>query len=338
MPPRLNIHIGLAKTGTTTIQAAMHGNRDRLAEHGVTYGFERMNHSVRLLVAFQSDPMGYPVVVNAGIDAADLPRLGESARQRLASEIARCKTPHYLISGEAASSFSLEDVKRIRALTDDLGVGDIRILCYVRDPISFARSIVQQRLKSGARLGELKYRRPGPAFRQRIEPWIETFGRDSLKIVAFETACRHRGGLPGSMLEAILGTEVTLPEIPEQKRQNASLCLEAALLLDALNARHPYLVDGGIGPNRSRGDANVLLRGIRGTPFHLGPDFDREVAADAADDVAWLREVSGQADLFGGYEAMTHRTYPEPAWSTETLEDVAATLFSQRAELTQPKG
>ncbi len=68
---RFVIHIGMHKTGTTSIQAALHGARDALAERGVLYPDLGPNHSHPLVSIFCGAPLDYYVNFYSGIDTPE---------------------------------------------------------------------------------------------------------------------------------------------------------------------------------------------------------------------------------------------------------------------------
>jgi hypothetical protein len=77
MPKELVLHLGLHKTGSTSIQRSCHLNRALLQEHGITYpvihsgesGF-RSNHSIPMYSLFTSQPHRYTKHIVTGRDAA----------------------------------------------------------------------------------------------------------------------------------------------------------------------------------------------------------------------------------------------------------------------------
>ena len=78
------LHIGMAKTATTSIQTGLKGFTDgetRYARLGSS------NHSIPLITAFRKDPSRHLYYVKRGIDQATVKKIGIEIRENLLREL-----------------------------------------------------------------------------------------------------------------------------------------------------------------------------------------------------------------------------------------------------------
>ncbi len=74
---------------------------------------------------------------------------------------------------------------------------------YVRDPYEFATSAFLQRLKSGSTLDNPRRRLPLPEYRNKLQPYIDAFGRENVDIRIFDRRRFIGGDLISDFLAAI---------------------------------------------------------------------------------------------------------------------------------------
>jgi hypothetical protein len=326
------LHIGLPKTGSTTIQNTLHFNRSVLKAQ-TTYRYARWkpNHSDYMSLLFYHDAVSDPNLIALGL-TTEAKREKARARQlhRFRLQLKDCPEDHTLIlSAEKAADFQPEDIERFRSALADNGARLTRVICYVRNPLSYTTSMVQQRLKVSGTLDMLEYAPPVPPFRRWIEPWLETCGRQMVDIRLFEEALIAPGGLVGDFLTA-LGLPRDVVKKQSAETRNESLSLEAALIVDAVNKERPLIKGGKLSPGRHRQDVNNLLQGIPGTRFQMGQRFADRVREKSHEDVLWLEGVMGRSPLFSDTAVDQD---PEPEWSEETRRELGLLIFSLYAEL-----
>ncbi len=100
------LHIGPAKTGTTTLQGALHTCRSEMAAYGVAYaGKRRHSRSAIAGIAYANPPKSYP---------ADVAKRW----QRLASEVRHSEADRVVLSSETLARIQPD---RARKLVSDVG-------------------------------------------------------------------------------------------------------------------------------------------------------------------------------------------------------------------------
>lgn len=297
------LHIGLGKTGSSSLQAYFMQQATALErDYGIRYpdfslvepGFDG-NHSRYLQLLFASpDDLG-PVFALRGLDSdAARQRYRERAREAWDSALDTASAPRLLLSAESLGHNRREFLE---ALRDQLQLLSDRVtlIACVRHPYSALSSEIQQRVSAGAVLEDLFERPPYYALRPLFQRFSELFGRDSIRLYDFEWARHHIGGLEQAFLE-VLG--IALPGNPIRGVQNASMSMKATLLLSSLNRQQPLIVGGRRNPLRSD-DVQGRMASIPGDKFAAPVEVYTRLEEEIAPHLRWLRHHFGFEPAMG---------------------------------------
>jgi hypothetical protein len=171
--------------------------------------------------------------------------------------LARPGWTNLVISAEKFCTLDTDGFVRLRRLLEPRA-DSINAILYVRDPVKWAASGVQQDLRGGGRLAEL-LRTVGPPPMEPVTAALNAaFGADSVDVRLFDRAIRQPTGLIGDFCEAI--GDASLRSVLDEVRVNQSAGLEEALILDRINKVRPIIVDGNV----SRLRAPHVHKQIRG--------------------------------------------------------------------------
>ncbi len=320
MKANIYIHIGLHKTGTTSIQATFFKNRQKLLAHGINYLPLGENHSVILYPLFISAPHRYRPNRLAGIDTIEKAAKKNAATERTlrrALQSNRCGS--IVISGEDLSQLPRQGLRRLKDMLA-LHAARFRVIVYIRDPYSAVTSMFQQRLRRGQTAEEIIAVPPRPHY-PRIGAAIEVFGRENVDIRKFDPARLVDGDLIADFLAAIDAAPALAREL-DVVRANVSLSHEATCLLHEINK---HFREGKRGmPHRGRSaDLPTWLAAIPGQPFRCPPELFVAAQPLIDEDLRWLRERLGEP-------VFAERSLPTevaaPSWSKETLSAIALLL------------
>ena len=187
---RIILHIGLHKTGTTTIQNVLHANRDFLLRHeGVLYPSLDPNLSNALLHILEDDSRNRPRKLRskkkAGFTNEELAARREEFLNSLDAEISSSEWNTLLLSAEGLSHWSAPELAKLREWGEKYSSRWTILVC-VRHPLDWSRSVVQQRLKAGNTLQQLYEKPPTPKYRAKISRAISVFGRENVRVFDFE--------------------------------------------------------------------------------------------------------------------------------------------------------
>jgi len=325
MKATVYIHVGLHKTGTTSIQATLFKNRVRLRALDINYLATNQNHSETLFPLFCDHPHLYHMNRAIGIDTEEkAARHNAATDQALGQELENNTCSRFVISGEDLIRLTPKGIERFRQRFQPFAAA-FRIVVYVRDPYAFVNSAFQQRLRGGATYEELIADPPKPGYR-RIRKFIQAFGRESVDIRVFEPARFVNGDLIADFLTAI-GAKAEIANGLEIVRANEALSLEAALILNEVNKRYPKAADGTPNPGRAA-DLMQWLAGIEGQRFRCPGAVMAAIEPLLAEDLQWLHGVLGERV----FTAERQWEEPSPNWSGDTLASLG-TLFNDMAKV-----
>jgi hypothetical protein len=196
------LHLGLHKTGTTSLQLTCKENRTELSAQGYLYPlFSKPqsketaieNHSIPLFSAFCSSPETYSENIYSPTDNIENQNIlfKDTITEALLS------SSDIIFSAEEAG---LLTAKELRNLANFLGKHGHKILplAVIRDPLAYHESTVQQRISDGRAVNLAK-----PVSQRRAILNLLTVFGTNIRWLSFEEACLHTGGPATFILEYI---------------------------------------------------------------------------------------------------------------------------------------
>lgn len=294
--PVLYLHIGMHKTGTTAIQTAMYASGKQLARRRICYPKFEPNHSLAIRSLFSAQPDKIILHMRRG---RILSEQVTEFNAHIAGQLRRIGSGEswkkVLISGESMSTLGARGVGQMKQFFDEL-VNDYRVIFYIRPPASYINSDAQERVKGGSTLKSLTTNPPLPRYRNRLEPFLELFGRDSLDLRLYQ-----REALGNGLLQDFCGAldEPGLVEEISIGTRNRSWSADAVRIMDAYNQRYPLVLNGGDGTqflNPDRPPDGVLknvMQYIPGQKFSLVKKELDLLLERCSDDVEWMESVYG---------------------------------------------
>jgi hypothetical protein len=235
----LVLHIGSGKTGTSSIQAFLHRNRDRLTDLGHLYPRTpgRTRH-VRLGLFIQPDDR-LPSFITWHRQGASSPEaFRRSFRRRLLREINESGLSHVVFSDEALYGSPREALQRLRELVDQIAAR-LRLVVYLRRQDDHLVSRYQQVVKVGEtrRLTEWSDA-PEHAdtydYYNRLRMWEQLLEPDEFVVRRFEPESFVGGSLIQDFLEAA-GIDARAEDMTQPPSRNVSLDAETVEFLRVFN-------------------------------------------------------------------------------------------------------
>ena len=332
------VHIGIDKTGSTVIQGSLHSARQELLSASrILYPTIAANHSIFLSTLFRPEPpRALRMVEPDATDDAAVDRLRQKYRASFESDFARNEWDTSVISAESLCDFPQAAVTRFVDWLSEY-VDDIRVIAYVRHPVDWTRSAVQQRLKQGQTFAEARTRFPRPRWRARFTPWISAVGMARFHLLSFDAVCVTPGILESFCEAGGLGKPSALSRATDV-RKNESMSLEAALLLESLNRQKPLYIDGQISAERRRyrGRYGIdLIRRIPGNRFQLTGEDEVRARTGSREDLVWLNDTFGldlYPDLFVDVSpSVVDRQTSMPQATVDAVAGLLAQLLDRQA-------
>ena len=344
-PMKCVVHIGLHKTGSSSIQNFFNENRDALLDNGVNYlSFERedfarhANHSIPLFSLYSANPVNYRENIRQGIDTQEKARNHNyRVREIFEWEMSANTSPVFVISAEDLIWLPWPALMKFR---DDLAerFEKVVIMGYVRPPSSLVNSSLSQLVAdSGMTLEDvvgLTKTRPGSFMTYgRLEKFYDVFGDDAVKIRRYGADDLMDGDAVRDFL-SFLGLQ---PQLAKKKIvDNSSLCAKAVEIFSILNRRVPLFENGAVNPKRSALQPffRLLLQELTGRRARLRPEIVEAAIEKLADDFNRLRERTG-IDLLNEQESCLQGRYlPDKGPGRKTIafaERLAALVAADAA-------
>ncbi|HEY6579309.1 MAG TPA: hypothetical protein VIY09_08295, partial [Rhizomicrobium sp.] len=192
------LHIGIEKTGTTTIQRFLAANRAALLEQNCLYPVAPGRVSHLDLVAYALDDSRIDGVRKARglLDAAQIGAFRNELLRALQKETAASGAATLILSSELLGSRVRHrtEIERIEALCARFARGT-KILVYLRNQVDLLVSRYTNVIQNG---GEEKFRIGGVAiadYAAVLDRWAAVFGRENIAVRRFEPADFDGGDL-----------------------------------------------------------------------------------------------------------------------------------------------
>jgi hypothetical protein len=276
---KLVLHVGLPKTATTTIQHVMETAKPRLAERGVVYP---LTTKLQTEVVQRAQLRHLVGLTGAG----SLPE----AMGWVADEVHARRPDLIVFSSERMSIASPGAMARMHAalMASLPEIDDIRVLAYVRDPIIWATSLCQQRLKVGAtRLADF-LADPWPRSLEVIlSKFVDRYGLEAVTVRHMHPDHLVNGKVVDDFLTAIglAGFPVPGPETV----LNQALTLHGAQVADVMASLLPRSSREGTRKQAFR----RVLQGVEGPRFVLPLAAQERIVEASRSDVDYVRKNWG---------------------------------------------
>jgi hypothetical protein len=278
MVPEVILHIGMHKTGTTSIQSALNNFDDGRVRYAQ---LNDVNHSIPICSLFSKYTYEYHVHKSFGRSREEIDTINDNTVIDLEREL-NMDREKIIISGEDISALKADEVQSLVAWLS-ARAGSLKVLAYVRDPLGFASSVLQQCIYGGMR----KTCIPTPDYKNRFEAYTLCSEVDSIEFVEFKKNELVNGSVVFDFCSRIGFDGSGLQE----RRINESMSLECTQLLYHLN-RFGILTSGSTElVNARRQFSHFLSENFKGDSFRIPKDW--VLAHVDMNDISWMEKVSG---------------------------------------------
>jgi hypothetical protein len=277
------IHIGMHKTGSTSIQHSLDSySDDRFLYATLT---NTPNHSLAMYSLFAADPGSHRLHRTARRSGRKLKLYIQRAEADLQRAITAAKGRTLIISGEGIIGLEPQEVdglaKRFRSQFDQ-----VTIAAYVRPPAAFVSSALQQRIRGGAAKFE-----PAQMYRSYQKTFVkfdDAFGTDNVMLWKFDPA-----SFPGKDVVRDFCARIELP-LAERRivRMNDSLSRQVVSALYTYNKFAGKVGDGRARPAELHRLGNTLAA-LGTDKFRLSAKIVQPMLAENRDDIRWMEDRLG---------------------------------------------
>lgn len=236
------LHIGTFKTGTTSIQAAIKKNKRRLEKKGVYIPGSMMDGHHELPISLLREVGGF----DARWAGYDNVRNWRKIWDKLIKEIENTALPKIVVSSEFFCDFyqkqARKNIGRLKKILNDyLSPYDIKVVCYLRDILPYAKSMYQEIAKSSSlSIGYKKFIEEAVKEDSiHIRPsgylnfYKEVFGERSLLLLEYNKSILRNGDVVADFFH-LIGGDFECDE-NETYRKNQSLSDHMLEIKKAMN-------------------------------------------------------------------------------------------------------
>lgn len=278
MVKRCILHIGMHKTGSSSIQDSLHGNLKNEQFHYAE--LDRPNHSGAVMYAF-APLFQSPVDVARGWTVSVERK--QAARQMLERAFAECPSETLIISAEAMCAGQM-DVRALQQFVQARS-DEVKVVGYVRPPRASTESRFQQHVKVHL---PMEPARSWPGYRKQLARFDALFGRENVEFWRFDPAT-----FPGGCVVADFCQRLGIALDPAWvKRSNEGLSRPAIALLYCYRhslqgvATAPWMMQGGF-------ELVSRLRSLQGEKLRFSDAFFAPVLREIEEDVRWMEDRLG---------------------------------------------
>lgn len=312
------LHVGMHKTGTSSIQASLASYDDGTTVYAQ---LEVPNHSIPITTVFADDPESYHIWKSQGA-SPDLVRQRKNLYSYLLNRHLRDSTRERLIiSAEDIGNLTYDEQRRLIDYFRSRDL-DLKVICLTRDPRSLMSSLVQQHIRGGiAPLGEFRL-----DYRAYLKCFYDNLPHDRIIVRDFEAMT----GAHGDVVRAFSILARIRPEHSAATRENESLSADAARLVFRFNELPVNSFGDG---NRviARDDLITFLSATfpnKGEVSQIDKDISFDLATIDGEDLRFIKELAGIEYPVQPHDARFDRM---PAYLTD-LSQIDIPAFASRLE------
>lgn len=283
MKNEIIIHIGMHKTGTTSIQAMMYENISLLHKHGIYYPNMDSNHSMMITSMFAKLPHTKNMLKKEGyVTEQQVSELKNQYKNALEKELKNPKIKKVIFSGEEISLLDKEELDDFSQWLAQFSKSTT-IICCTRNPVDWYNSRIQQMLQARKKditaLCDFLCSDTKRTY-MAIKTYVDHFGKDNIILYDFD---KNKKQIYNKFLQSCDIDEKLVSKLLSKpiKLENESLSQEGSLVLSALNRLKPC------NKNKTNDDVTAIRR-ISGKKYKLSKSAMTRVIEHNEQAIQWL--------------------------------------------------
>lgn len=285
-------HVGMPKTGTSSIQESLHfGLRDTRFRY-IDFGHSQINACRAIATMFTENPESFYYHRQRGITSEAIQRDRARCQRVLEGAIARarrCKET-LVISAENGWEMQLRELESLRQVMDVLSC-EVKVVAYVRPWAAWLQSAFQQRVKMGISHAILPpIARQILDYQTRVELLEGVFGKENVEVRQFLPE-RFPGGCSVQDFCQSQGIDFDAHRV---RRSNDSLSLPAIRLLYTYRKLGPGFGHGRLALLKDW-VLRKLLEQLEGPTVRFSTELFAPLYAELEAQMGWLEERFGVA-------------------------------------------
>ncbi|MCH2094022.1 MAG: hypothetical protein MK160_02795 [Rhodobacteraceae bacterium] len=321
------VHIGMHKTGTSSIQASFAKVPPSKTAYYTSNG-TNLNQWARVM--FEGIESFGTSRQQTHFADADFAELRQAESDKTDAFLSTCEQNAVILSAERFTYMS-DDATAQFADWLNTRFSSVDVYAYVRDPLSFCRSSLQQRIKAIS--PDLSVHLDFPNYRKRFEKFETHFGSENINYRLFRRSGLKEENVVPDFADWI-GSAYNMADIISE---NEGMSLESLAFLVLLNQGDRR----GFQSMRQTPALSELVADVLsfpGSKWHYSEEMQSKIMTDIASDCDWmdsrlplplLRHEIASGQCVGGMEDLT-------AIGIESFETVRDHLLDRRFERDTP--
>ena len=285
--PKCILHVGMHKTGSTSIQNSL----AELDDEKFYYAriLSSPNHSVGMFGAFAERPDRGHVRKMVLRRKRTVEEIVGEAKRGIKASITEAGERTLVISGEGMLRLGEKDLQRLRMFFERHGYNEFEILAYIRPPGGYMSSAIQQRIRAGG-FKDFRIEKSLPDYREKFEKFDQVFGAENVKLSKFDRALLKNGDVVEDFCERS-GIPVDSIEII---RKNEAVSRLTVLLVYQY---HRHCDVEQLPPLKAGQSLRLaeLLQKLDPAKFKLTPDVLAPMIEKIKPDIEWMEKRLGQS-------------------------------------------
>jgi len=263
------VHIGMHKTGSTSIQRTLYDGPIHNGQYCKASSLANHGSLLRSIFMLNNSNKKHMYRALSGL-IKDIGQTNDT----------------YVLSAEGLASglYTLEVLHQLKEILL-IHFNEIIIIGYVRSPKAFMESAFQERLKGG--MAKLNFKTLYPHYRKRLEKFDKVFGKENVKLFKFDNSSLFNRCVVQDFCKCA-GISVPVENI---KRENESLSYAAISLLYTYRLYASY--DNNARVHRD-GQLIKSLISLNGPKLRFASDVINPVISNNTNDIAWIENRLGQ--------------------------------------------
>jgi|GEM_PF-3601651 len=322
---KLILHIGMTRTGTSSIQGELIKNKDKLYRHGVKYFFGEDIDKDLFEALFFKDPYNIQSLrLEYGSDEAIDIGLRHIKKKFIEFLLFKNK-PISIVSAEGLSFCSSDEVGMLKDfLLKYYALEDIYVIYYAREPISHMKSMIAWNVKQGYQtIDEAIYTQKGGHYFQFIESYSQHF-----KNIIVRPYYNYGQGNQSIVDDFLLHCGIKINIACENQRKNEALGKYATIIFSELLKKYPRWIEER--KNMDRGMKNGvytaeffrIFSNVEDVKFDVCMNFNQQQKDNLNDIIARINQNLDEHEQFGNID-----TYEDNVSQPKTLDDIPRSYF-----------
>ncbi len=262
---KIYLHIGTEKTGTTSIQSFLAGNRDELLKHKIMYSKVLGDpNNIRLSIALQdTDKIDDSRIHSKVTTEENILDFRKDLGNKLKEEIQKENPEILIISSEHLSSRMNRqaEIDRLKLFLNEFS-DDITVIVYLRRQDKFFESLYSTAIKKGHVMDftfpVVGQERQDFHYNKMLTLWENTFGLENIRVNIFDKSKLFQEDVVSDFVHTL-----KLPikyEKEKEKKENLSFGRKKLSFLKEFNSFVPEIIKHRVNP--VRGNIEKLLEKI----------------------------------------------------------------------------